>query len=276
MGVIAEIFLRCSQYPTALAVYKHLNEIASNDHHKLRTAECFRKLKCFTKCVEVLQSITTDSEEKSYQLGLAYLSNDDQMSLAKRHFLAALNAKRRGLQQTPTNLVEDTTELKPDSFSSLTPTPQTVNCLMALGEWYRKQEDHANASICLKKSFEILSCVYGVQAVVPSMGHFLRQNAMLHRDMDEQEMASVYFVNSLILYQQMYGDELNHIYVSDVLYNLAKMRESPLHSDPEKLIQRSLEMYEEIHGKNHKLMARVHKRLGETLMEMQDHERALQ
>ena len=126
-----------------------------------------------------------------------------------------------------------------------------------------------------KKSFEILSCVYGVQAVVPSMGHFLRQNAMLHRDMDDQEMASVYFVNSLILYQQMYGDELNHIYVSDLLYNMAKLRESSLHSDPEELIQRSLEMYEEIHGKNHKLMARVHKRLGETLMEMQDHERAL-
>ena len=180
------------------------------------------------------------------------------MALAKRHLLAALISSRRGLQQTPTNLVEDTTELKPDSFSSLTPTPQTVNCLMALREWYRKQEDHTNASLCLKKSFEILSCVYGVQAVVPSMGH-----------------GSVYFVNSLILYQQMYGDELNHIYVSDLLYNMAKLRESSLHSDPEELIQRSLEMYEEIHGKNHKLMARVHKRLGETLMEMQDHERAL-
>ena len=193
------------------------------------------------------------------------------MSLAKRHFLAVLNSKTRGLQWT-----DDTAELKSVSLSLLTPTPQTANCSMALGEWYRKQEDHANASLCLKKSFEILSCVYGVQAVVPSMGHFLRQNAMLHREMDEQEMASVYFVNSLILYQQMYGDELNHIYVSDVLYNLAKMRESPLHSDPEELIQRSLEMFEEIHGKNHKLMARVHKRLGETLMEMQDHERALQ
>ena len=46
-------------------------------------------------------------------------------------------------------------------------------------------------------------------------------------------------------------------------------------SDSEELILRSLEIYKEIHGKNYKLMARVHKRLGETLMEMQDHRRAL-
>ena len=53
MGVIADLFLRSSEYHAALAVYKHLADIGSDDHHKLRMAECFRKLKCFTECISI-------------------------------------------------------------------------------------------------------------------------------------------------------------------------------------------------------------------------------
>ena len=267
MTVIADTFLRASEFHAALGVYTHLLSKDGDDSHKLRMAECFRKLTSYSQCLDTLNSLTFESAEKTYQLGMVYTLMDGKEALAEEHLVTALNSCQRCLQIPGDELPKISQEQRLSQISTSDINPKAANCLMALGDLYRRKGAHSIARLYLKKSFEIINTVYGEEAIVPALGNFLKHSGMLYSDLAEHKKARDYFLESLILFKEAYGEDHHHVYVADSLYFYAKSAQRECeYIEAENFYKDSLKIYNTIHGANHHRLARLHRRLGDTLM----------
>ena len=240
---VVDVFLRCSRFTDAVVFASYVDSNYPSILCKVDLARCYNKLGEYDRAVEVLSSAYNDTSKEAdrlLELAHAYsmlgdLEGAEEMVIQalQMYYNEASDEKfydyygeeipgtmsTVNFQDVKLDLIKCTPEmrLRLVRYSS----PSIIDCFERLSYIYWKRNNHDLDKSYSDKITEMLAQVFGQSALVRMRAQHLNSVAVQHSGIGQNKQSEKFYLDLLSIYEEMYGNNANHIDIANVLYNMS-------------------------------------------------------